>query len=553
MLVAVGVSCTGVVVAPASGGGPAPIESCVLSDKPPGTRVRRLTKIGIQNAATIVLNQDATSLLSNLDADSQINGGFSNDDQQVVSEGFANSLNLAADTIGTKFKATVTKTTYDPTCFASDAAGETCAKSFIQTFGKKVFRRGITDVDLGGLIAVYDAGREVGIDGNFGDRFATGLSWVVRAMVQSPSFLYLTELGDPGVASGATTTLLAEEAANAISFSILGMPPDDALTTAANQNELATPEQRATQVGRLMSAYPDHWKQQMRLFVLQWLGINFSKPDWQKNVTALPMFSAALKDAIQTETDMFVDDWAGGAGGARIDALLTTSSTFVNGVNAALYGVSASGGATVRRRRSIRRKERAGSLTLGGFLGSTSHVAQTSPVMRGKAIMQKFMCADPPAPPPNVPPLPPVDKSAPTTTRARYEAHLANATCSGCHGNFEPMGNAFEMFDALGGFRTEENGFPVDSSGVLVGASGGDKPVANALELVRLLADSPRTHQCVARQIFRFTVGRAEAAYDDCMLVEAAKGLGSGASDLRAVVIKIVSSDSFVVRTVNKE
>jgi hypothetical protein len=114
------------------------------------------------------------------------------------------------------------------------------------------------------------------------------------------------------------------------------------------------------------------------------------------------------------------------------------------------------------------------------------------------------------------------------------------------------MGNAFEGYDPLGVFRTEQNGTPVDTSGALVGTAGGDKPVANAIEMVNLLAASPQAHECVARQMFRFTVGRAEAPFDGCMLADAAQAMAS-APDLRQLITRIVTSDSFVVRTVNKE
>jgi hypothetical protein len=166
--------------------------------------------------------------------------------------------------------------------------------------------------------------------------------------------------------------------------------------------------------------------------------------------------------------------------------------------------------------------------------------------------MQKFFCKDPPAPPPNVPPLPAIDQGPPTTTRARFDTHLADAACSDCHSLFQPMGDAFEEYDALGAYRTEQNGYPIDSSGVLVGAPGGDKQVANAIELVKLLATSPQTNDCVTRHLFRFTVGRTEVPFDSCMLADTAKSLGSGA-DLRQVIIAIVKSDSFVIRTVNQQ
>jgi len=524
-------------------------ELCVQGAPPPTTRVRRLTKGEIQRSTTAILGMDTTSALANLDADVPINGGsgFTNSDALVVSDSFANGLNLAAETIGTAFKATVTKTAYGSTCYGSDSAAATCAETFIRKTGKLAFRRDVTDDDVTALDAVYMAGRDTGTDGDVGDRFATGLSWVVRAMLQSPDFLYLTELGDPAVANGGKTTLTSNEIASALSFSVIGLPPDDDLIAAAAANQLGDGDARAAQVDRLIAAYPDAWKQQMRLFVPQWLGINYGRPEWAKDTSALPMFSSDLKDALQTETQMFVDDWATSSDGARVDALLTSSSTFVNSVNAPLYGVSVSG--STFQKMALDPTQRAGILTFGGFLGSTSHVAETSPVMRGKVIMQKFFCQDPPAPPANVPPLPPVDQGPPTTTRARFDTHLASDACSGCHKLFQPMGDAFEEYDAIGAFRSEQNGFPIDSSGVLVGATGGDKPVANAIELVKLLAQSGQTDDCVTRQLFRFTVGRPEVPFDSCMLTETAQNLHG--ADLRQVLTAIIKSDSFVVRTVN--
>jgi hypothetical protein len=523
---------------------------CVQGAAPPTTRVRRLTKAEIQRSATGMLGIDVSSALANLDSDSAVNGSFTNSDGLVVSDSFANGLNLAADAIGTSFKATVTRSAFDAACFTSDSSAATCADTFIGTLGKKAFRRDVTSDDTTGLKAVYMAGRDLGTDGDVADRFASGLSWVVRAVVQSPNFLYLTELGEAAVGNGQRTTITSDEIAAALSYSVVGMPPDDDLIAAAAARQLGTPDERATQVSRLIAAYPDAFKQQMRLFVPQWLGINFGKTEWQKDSEALPMFSPSLKAALQTETDMLIDDWAAASDGPRLDTLLTSPAGFLNSVNAPVYGMSVSGSAF--QKMDLDPGQRAGILTLGGFLGSTSHAAETSPVMRGKVIMQKFFCREPPPPPPNVPPLPPVSPTAPTTTRARFATHLADDTCKACHGYFDPMGNAFEGYDALGAFRTEENGFPVDTSGMLVGAAGGDKPVANGIELVTLLAASPQTHECVSRQMFRFTVGRPEAPFDGCMIADAAQAM-AGSSDLRQVITKIVTSDSFVVRTVNKE
>src|SRR4029079_3447462 len=145
--------------------------------------------------------------------------------------------------------------------------------------------------------------------------------------------------------------------------------------------------------------------------------------------------------------------------------------TFINSVNAPVYGLTATG--TTFKKTSLDPTQRAGILTFAGFLGSPSHVAETSPVMRGKTILQKFLCRNPPPPPPVIPPLPPADQAAPTTTRARFDEHISNPACPHLHAAFQPMGTAFEEYDALGTFRTTQNGFPIDSSGALVGATGG--------------------------------------------------------------------------------
>jgi hypothetical protein len=344
--------------------------------------------------------------------------------------------------------------------------------------------------------------------------------------------------------------MLPAEIASAISFAVLGGPPDDALLAAAAQNQLATGDQRIAQAMRLITAYPQRWKEQMRQFVPEWLGINFNKPEWDKDTKVVPMFSGNMKASLQIETNMFIDDWATAADGARLDRLLTTSSTFIGPGNAAVYGVTASG--TEFTKVALDPTRRSGLLTMGGFLGSTSHVAETSPVIRGKVILQKFLCEEPPPPPPMVPPLPAPNKSAPTTTRERFRVHLTSPACSTCHTAFDPMGNAFEAYDVLGAYRTEENGHPIDSTGTLVGAAAGDVPVADGVALTKVLAQSPETFACVTRQAYRFTLGRTESDYDRCSLAQGARALSESSFDVRALIAAIVGSDSFVVRTVGQ-
>lgn len=527
-----------------------PVDACTVNATAPTTRVRRLTKAELGAAVAPLLGEDAALALEDVDADPRIDDRYSNSDRLIATTGFLGGLYLVADRLGSDFKATVAPGAHDSTCFGSDAAAESCARTFIRTFGERAYRRSLSDDDINRLMPVYTAGREVGIDGDAGDRFASGLSWVVRAMLQAPDFLYLTELGDPAAAPGETTRLLEHEIASFVSFSVVGMPPDAALVTAAAENRLAARAEREEQAARLIAAYPEGWKRQMRRFVTEWLGINFEKLGWAKDPVAAPLFSPSLKEALKVETDLFIDDWATQADGARLDRLLTGTSTFVNEVNAPLYGLSAVGPAF--QKTNLNPAERAGILTLGGFLGSTSHGSETSPVLRGLVILERLLCGELPPPPAMVPPLPRRDASPPTTTRARFETHLADPTCRGCHELIDPMGNAFEAYDVVGAHRTEENGFPVDSSGSLLSSDGSQTPVASAVELVNALAASPEVQACVARQLFRFTVGRDETAADACTLDDATHTLTAGSGTLADVVLAFVGSDAFVTRQVNR-
>jgi hypothetical protein len=243
-----------------------------------------------------------------------------------------------------------------------------------------------------------------------------------------------------------------------------------------------------------------------------------------------------------------IDDWAVGPNGTHLHRLLTEPSTFVSPINAPVYGVSTSSAGFERVKLDATR--RAGILTLGGFLGSTSHTSATSPVLRGKAILQRVLCRDVPPPPPDVPALPLPNRDTGGTTRARYELHLSDKSCSGCHALFDPMGFAFEAYDVLGAYRTEENGAAVDSSGALVEADGTLVPVSSAVELVHLLAESREVRACAARQIFRFTLGREEEQGDACLLQEVTRVLSDGSGALVDVVSALVASDRFVMRQV---
>jgi hypothetical protein len=511
----------------------------------PPVRVRRLTRLEIQNTITDLLGAAAGPLANGLEPDSQ-ELGFSTGEQRGVSAAYASSLKTMAEGLSAQFRKTIAAPTFDAACLATDAGARTCADKFVRDFGRRAFRRPLADDEVTATLTLYDAGRETGVDADAADRFRSGLDYVMRGMLQSPSFIFRTELGPDGMtaAAGANLPLDPFELASALSYGTLASPPDEALLTAAAAHQLSTSDQIATQVRRLIAARPDRFKTMVQRFAVEWLSIDFDKPVWIKDTSAYPKFTTTTRTAFDLETRAFLDDWVDG--GSALPALLTSTSSFVNRDNAPVYGLTSTSTTFVKT--PLPAGQRAGILTQPSFLGSAAHVDGSSPVYRGLAVLSRFLCKAPPPVPAMVPPLPPVDKSVIKTTRQRFSTHTSAAFCSGCHKSFDPMGYAFENYDGIGQWRTQENGVDVDPSGALVGAGASDRPVTNAVDLATALAESPAVKECFARQVFRYDVGRLETEADACAIADVTKTYTGKNLDLRELLVALATSPSFGTR-----
>jgi hypothetical protein len=510
----------------------------------PAVRIRRLTRFEIQNTVVDLLGAAAGPLANGLEPDSQALG-YSTGAERGVSPAYVDALKTMADALAAQFRKTVAAPAFDAACFTSDAGARACADKFLRDFGRKAFRRPLADAEVTALMAVYDAGRDTGVDGDFGDRFRSGLDYAVRGVLQSSNFIFRTELGATTAAAGAATPMTSYELASALSYGTISSPPDDMLMAAASADQLKTPDQIAAQVRRLMTARPDRFKATVQRFVTEWLSIDFDKPVWNKDATMYPLWKPALKTALQAETQAFLADWVDG--GSSLTSLLTSPMGFVSKDNAAVYGLTST--AATPQKTMLPATQRAGILTQPAFLGTAAHTDGSSPVFRGLAVLGKVLCKTPPPVPAMVPPLPAVDKSAIKTTRQRFEVHTTAAFCSGCHQFFDPMGYAFESYDGIGQWRTTENGVAVDSSGAIVGSGDADKPVANAVELAKALAGSATVHECFARQVFRFDLGRTETSADACTIAQATKAYSDKQLDLRELFVAIATSPAFSTRT----
>jgi mono/diheme cytochrome c family protein len=329
-----------------------------------------------------------------------------------------------------------------------------CATTMISKLARRAYRRPVTDSDMSGLLRFYDEGRQSG-------GFDAGIEMALRAMLASPKFLFRAERDPAGSTPGSVHAVSDLELASRLSFFIWSSIPDDELLSVAEAGRLRDPQTLARQVRRmladakseaLVTNFPGQW--------LQIRNLRSATPD--KN--DFPDFDDTLRQAFERELYLFVGSIIREDRSAL--ELLTADYTFVNERLARHYGIPYIYGSHFRRISGIDETRR-GLLGKGGILLVTSHADRTSPVVRGKWILENLVGAPPPPPPPDVPPLPDVPAARPQTMRARMEEHRANPVCASCHKVMDPMGLAMENFDAVGAWRADDGGKPVDATGQL--------------------------------------------------------------------------------------
>jgi hypothetical protein len=524
-------------------GGAGAVTGCAADDVAKATvtaRIRRLTRLEMENTLSDLLGDDAGALAQGLEPDT-LAIGYSTGDERSISANYVDDLRDVAEAAAGDIGGALESQALASSCFASTDAGAACAKQFLRDFGARAYRRPLTQDELDGLLDVYTLGRATATSSDEESAVRAGLGYGVRALLQSSSFVFRTELGEAS-AAGPSVALTPYEAASELSYTLIASPPDAALVASAASGALAQADERTAQGQRLLDAYPERFALQAERFIREWLSIDVDSPAWNKDTTLYPSAGTTLKAALDQETTLFLRDWAASA---SFSELLTTTRAFVSKDNASVYDLSSTNGDFVPVELDASR--RAGILTLPAFLGSRAHTDASSPVLRGVAIMRQLLCLEPPPVPDVVPPLPPVDQAEVKTTRERYDRHTSVAFCAGCHAAFEPMGNAFEHYDAIGHYRDEENGEPIDSSGALVGTTSSDGPVADAVELVSRLSESPDVQTCFVRHAYRFALGRLDTQAESCAIDAFAQSFRGGL-DVRKLMLALATSPTTFAR-----
>jgi hypothetical protein len=408
-----------------------------------------------------------------------------------------------------------------------------CGAGFIAGFGKRVFRRPLTPAETARYAKLFGAERTA-------RGYASGVQLVIQAMLQSPNFLYRVEVGRSAeVEKDGAIPLTGYELASRLSFFLWNGIPDPALLALAEADKLRTPEQVAA-VARQMLHDP-RARQMVASFHQQWMEIEGLATATRSDPAFTPDLRAAMADELLSFSDDVVRQ-----GDGRLATLLTASFTFARGPLFGLYGLPARGDPATSVRVDIPAVQpRAGILTLPAVMATHAHPDQTSPVHRGLLVRTRLLCTVPPPPPPGVDNTPPsVDPNA--SARKRFEQHRADPACSSCHSLMDPLGVTFEMFDAIGRFRTTDGNQPIDSASTLTGTVNDDGPANDPLALARRLAAAPEVRDCLARQWFRYLSGRAESELDAPAIAAAVEAMKQSENAIPELLVAYTRTRSFL-------
>lgn len=471
-------------------------------------------------------------------ANSPAGAAFTVNDAQRVDPVMAVKLDAAAQALIDDVRESGKLVGFFPCSDQSATAAETCAKAFIQGMGTRAYRRPLTDAEVAVLLKAYHAGAD-------GYTYVDGIAQVTRVLLQSPGFLYTTEIGEPGAAPSFAMT--SDEIATELSYLLTSGPPDDMLREAAAAGSLAAPETRELQARRLLATPAGH--ERFVRVVREWLGID-DVARREKSQNVYPEF-AGLSQSMEKESRDFIEEVLFKGNGTLSD-LLTADWTIADAPLAGFYGATSAGDG---QRVSLAGLGRHGILNQAAFLSVFASNNGSHPVFRGVAIMRRVACLpiSDPGSAGIVVSFPATDPSK--TTRGRFEQHALDPKCAGCHATIDNLGFAFESFDGMGKFRTveKENGKPIDSSVSLAAGSDLDGTYASSSELIDALAHSASVKECLARQLFRSTAARSDASVKNAEdgFVELWKQLPENQQDqLIEVVVAFVKSPTFVQRSI---
>jgi hypothetical protein len=398
-----------------------------------------------------------------------------------------------------------------------------CAEHVARTFGRRAWRRPLTEDEVASVMRGYGVARELG------GSWEEGVRAELKALLLSPNFVYLVEV-DP---VDGPRELTGFELAARLSYFLWSSTPDDRLLDLAQTGALREPATLETEARRMLAdprsdALIDN-------LAGQWLGIrkvDAAAPNPEK----FPEWDSELQASMKDELTDYVRDVL--RGDRPLQDLLTSEDTWLDARLAEHYGVPAPEGEGMQ---PAVVPGRAGLLARGGLLAALAYPTRTSPVVRGNWVLGNLLCSPPPPPPPGIPPLD-EEPAEPISLREELEQHRADPACAVCHDQMDAIGLSMEEYDAIGRFRdVDDYGFPIDATGSLDGLGSFD----GVAQLQALLAQDPRFPQCAVEKTFTYATGRGPTDADQLTLDELLVNFAGSGYRFEDLVLDIVMSRPF--------
>jgi hypothetical protein len=410
-----------------------------------------------------------------------------------------------------------------------------CAREILSTLARRAYRRPLKDSDLEDLLSFYQRRR------NNNGSFDAGIEAAIQLILASPEFLFRFEPDPANLPADSVYRLDDLALASRLSFFLWSSIPDDQLVTLASQGKLKDPAVLEQQVKRMLAdprseALADN-------FAEQWLFLRNLKTK-APNLDAFPDFDDNLRQAMLEETKLFFESIL--HDDRNVMDLMTADYTFVNERLARHYGIPNIYGSQFRRVK-VTDEARRGLLGQASILTVTAYPNRTSPVQRGKWILTNILGTPPTPPPPNVPELKDNGEDAkPLSLRERMEAHRADVVCAGCHKVMDPIGFALENFDAIGRWRTTDDGAKIDPSGTMFNGVKVDGPAA----LRQMLVSRPETFVGVmTEKLLTYALGRGVEYYDMPTVRKIVRDAGANDYRFSSLILGVAKSTPFEMKT----
>ncbi len=407
-----------------------------------------------------------------------------------------------------------------------------CAQQILGSLARRAYRRPVSESDVLGLVEFYNQGR---LDGGF----EVGIQFALERVLVSPDFLFRIEQDPADAQPGAMYAISDIELASRMSFFLWSSPPDDELLILAERGVLREPGMLEQQVQRMMAdPRADAF---IKNFVGQWLYLR-NLEDFYPDPAAFPEFDENLRTALQRETELFIDDQI--RSDASLLELLSADYTFVNERLARHYDIPGVYGSRYRKV-TVDGNQRGGLLGHGGLMMVTSYPNRTSPVLRGKFVLENLLGGPPPEPPPNVPALETSSDGKILTMREAMVMHRENPACRVCHAAMDPIGFSLENYDVVGKWRREFAGQPIDASGLLPDGNTFDGPDGLRGLLLERPDDLVGT---ITEKLMRFALGRSLEYYDMPEVRAVVRAASEDDYRWSSIILGVIESTPFQMR-----